>query len=246
MAVCSPSEMPVSGRPEAIVQVPAQAAALLLPGREHGQGGPAQIGARRTQLTASASGAASSSSVASSRGRSDGASAQPTSRRPTDLVLVAQQDLPPVAGIPAAGERRHRRWPPAPTRPVRRRRWPPRPGASPGRGWRPAPAAGRRPHPPTLTWTMTWRTSESVSSREPYTSRSTSPRMRWRAGLDQEGDGSGGGDEEPGRAAATDQPAQAGDQAGVDEHDPGREQHPFQEAVRYPLEPAWGAAGRPR
>ena len=64
-------------------------------------------------------------------------------------------------------------------------------------------------------------------------------------GLEGEGDGSGGGDEEPRRSAAPEHPAEAGDDGGVEDDDPAGEDRPLDDAPGHTVDACLGvAAGR--
>ena len=127
-------------RPEPVVQVAPEPSSLLLARGDDGQARAAQLrgeahpahreGQRRGQLV-------------ERRGipRPEGRCVGPADDEPADdLVAMAQRDLLRV------GRRRAERGRALPPARARRRRWRRRRGASPVRGWRPAPAAApRRP-----------------------------------------------------------------------------------------------------
>ena len=99
MAVCKPERDAGQLRAEAVVQVAADPAPLLLAGRQHGQARAPQVGGQADPAHGQREGRGQllqGGLVA----RSQGGRVGPAHQQPADhLVVVAQQELPPVPGV---------------------------------------------------------------------------------------------------------------------------------------------------
>ena len=221
-------------RAEAVVQVAADPSPLLLAGRQHGQARAPEVGGQADPAHGQREGRGQlleGGLVA----RSQGGRVGPAHQQPADhLVVVAQQELPPVAGV-RPGRR---------VGSVGRRPLPPvRSGDVDGHGVEPhlpAQAGGQGREQVLLLVDGAHVAHDLAHEGEGLVAGAVDQVVDQAphplpARLDQQRDRAGGGHQEPRRPAPADQAAQAGDQAGVDGDDAGGEQHPLQEPVGRPL-----------